>query len=114
MNDGPQKLSLDNICGGAAQELFERALAELVDNINDPNTKAEQKRGITLQFTFSPFPDRSGATVTFDYKSKLASVNAVKGNAFFSRRGGQTFAFSRDPRQTALFASEPTVSEAKQ
>ena len=60
-NDG---LSIENICGGAVPERFQRELASVLQNINDPNNPAETKRSLTLQFDFEPFPDRNGAIVT--------------------------------------------------
>lgn len=112
--DYSQTLSIENICGGAVPERFERELSELLKNISDPNTDAEQKRTIVLEFQFTPFPDRSGAQVVLLCKGKLATAEPVPGNIFFARNGAMLKAYSHDPRQDNLFGTEKSINQKAQ
>jgi hypothetical protein len=84
--DSTEQLTIVNIANGAAVELFDRELTELLRNINDANTDPEAKRSITLEFVFSPFKDRSGAQVEIKCRSKSATVEAANGQIFISRQ----------------------------
>jgi hypothetical protein len=101
--DHDERVSLQNICGGAIEEVFQREFAAVLENISDPNTDAEAKRKITLEFTISPFEDRSGAQVSFACKSKTVSVQAVKGTVFLERKGTRMVAVPHDPKQGRMF-----------
>lgn len=111
--DYNETLSIENICGGAVAERFERELVELLKNICDPNTPADQKRTITLEFTFQPFPDRSGAQVSLVCKGKLASAESVPGSVFFAKQGAMVKAYAHDPRQENLFGTEKSIAKQK-
>jgi hypothetical protein len=100
------QLTLDNICNGAVPERFLRALNTILRNIRDPNTPATGKRKMTLEFTFAPHNDRSGAEVEFGIKEKLAGDETVTGNIYMAQPpGGELRAYPRDPRQEVLFGS---------
>lgn len=103
MDSEAQEVSLSNICGGAIEEVFQREFASILANIADVNTNPEGKRKITLEFTITPFEDRSGGTVTFACKSKTVPVEEVKGTVFFQRRGLIMVAVPHDPKQQRLF-----------
>jgi hypothetical protein len=105
-SDYNESLTIENICGGAVPERFQRELSVLLQNINDPNNPAEGKRKLTLEFEFEPFPDRSGAIVTLVCKSKLAGVENVQGGIYFARNGLALKAYAHDPKQPQLFGSE--------
>lgn len=98
-----ENVNLSNICGGAVEEVFQRELSAILENIGDVNTSPEAKRKMTLEFTFEPFPDRSGAQVAFACKSKTVPVQVVKGTMFLQRRGLAMVAVPHDPRQARLF-----------
>lgn len=104
------ELNLATICKGGIPEVFKRKLAEVIHNIRDVNTSAEQKRTVTIEITFEPFKDRSGWLDSFTLKSKLAELDctAAQGSAFIAAQDGELKAFAHDPRQTKLFAEEPT------
>lgn len=106
MDNEAQEVSLTNICGGAIEEVFQREFASILANIADVNTNPEGKRKITLEFTITPFEDRSGGTVTFACKSKMIPVEEVKGTVFFQRRGLVMVAVPHDPKQQRLFEKE--------
>ena len=66
------KVSLTNLGGGAAVELFDNELALVLDNIQDPNTEARKVRKITLEITIKPDNDRSFGEVMIQAKSAIA------------------------------------------
>lgn len=113
MDQEREDLSLSNICGGAVEEVFQREWAKLLENIGDINTDAEAKRKLTLEFTITPFEDRSGAQITFYCKSKTVPVEAVKGTVFLQRRGIVMVAVPHDPKQTRLFDPKSAAANDK-
>jgi len=112
--DYKETLSLNNICGGSVEERFQHELLQVLKSINDPNTDAEKKRTLTLEFEFNPFPDRSGAIITLTTKSKIPSIEPVAGSMYLSRQGAVIKAFAHDPRQENLFGSEKSISQQTQ
>jgi hypothetical protein len=103
MENKPDEVSLSNLCGGAIEEVFQREFATILANIADPNTDPEAKRKIKLEFTISPFEDRSGAQVTFACTSKTVPIEAVKGTVFLQRKGLVMVAVPHDPKQVRMF-----------
>jgi len=94
-----KKLTLENFASGAATELFERELANVLDNIDDPNTKPETARQITLTFTIKPDEMRDQAALSVEAKSKLAPVRQAIGTTFFGKTNGKMTAYAQDIRQ---------------
>lgn len=103
---GPQEVTLMNICGGAAAEVFAREFAQVLKNIDDPNTAPEAARKVVLAFELKPLPDRTGATVTFSCGSKLAPVAVSKGTIFLGREGAAVKAYSADVKQQQMFGAD--------
>lgn len=99
-----ENLSITNVCGGAVDEVFQRELAHLLENIADPNTNAEAPRSLTLEFKVKPFKDRTAAQIELVVKSKTAGMSSVAGTMYLQRRGAQLVAMNHDPRQARLFA----------
>lgn len=108
-----EEVSLSNLCGGAIEEVFQKEFASVLANIADVNTDPEAKRKITLEFTVSPFEDRSGAQVTFSCKSKTVPVQAVKGTVFLQRKGLVMIAVPHDPQQIRLFDPKAAAASDK-
>ncbi len=102
------ELSLFNICKGSVPEIFARELGKVFENIGDVNTKVSKPRTISLQFNFTPYPDRSGAMVSLECKSTLGALDAsdVIGTVFLVKHDGKVSAYSRDVRQELLFGKE--------
>lgn len=95
-------LDISNFAKGAAPELFERELSEVLKNIDDVNTKADFQREITLKFVIKPNADREEASVSVEAKSKLAPVKVASGQAHFGRRNGKLTAFAQNINQMEL------------
>jgi hypothetical protein len=108
-----EEVSLSNLCGGAIEEVFQREFAAVLANIADVNTDPEAKRKIKLEFTISPFDDRSGAQVTFACTSKTVPVQAVKGTVFLQRRGLAIVAVPHDPKQIRMFDPKSAAANDK-
>lgn len=114
MHDGPIEVNIGNVCGGAVPEIFDHEISKVLKNVADLNTDPESKRGLTIDFTFKPSPDRKSLTVRMVCKTKLAGVNSVAGTLFTSSAQGEIRAFTEDPRQTALFTAQPAATPSKQ
>lgn len=100
-----QEIDLLSICRGATREIFARELTRIAANIADVNTSAKKPRSITLVFTFTPHPDRSGASVGVTCKTALGDLDAsaATGSVYLAKRNGTYTLFSRDLRQELLF-----------
>lgn len=109
-----EAITITNICGGSVEDIFQREWRAVMANVVDINTPPDAKRKITLEFTISPFGDRSGAIVTFACKSKTMPVEEVTGQIFLYHEGASLVAVPHDPKQARLFdpAVEP-VNEHK-
>lgn len=106
-----QELTLLTICKGAVPEIFAHEMQKVISNIADPNTSAAKQRKVTMEFTFTPFPDRSGASVSLSCKATLGALDAsgVTGSIYLAKREGKFAAFSRDLRQEMLFSGEEEI-----
>lgn len=70
-------LPLSALANGAIQEKLDYELEKLFNNIHDPNTKAEDKRAITIKLEFSPDENRQSVKVNTNISLKLANVRDV-------------------------------------
>ena len=75
-----EKLSLANLKGGAAIEMFDRAMGNVLDNIRDINT-TQKPREITLKVRFSPTRDRTLFGIAITCTPKLAIQEVVETTA---------------------------------
>lgn len=69
--------SLLRMAGGAFEERIDREMSRVIENILDPNTKATEKRKITMEFVIQPDEERSTFSVNVTAKSKLATLHPV-------------------------------------
>lgn len=102
-----KRLTMETFANGAAIEMFDRELRDVLNNIDDINTKSEVKREVTLKFTIQPNAERDQARLFVEAKSKLAPIRDVGGNAYFGRDNGQMVAFSQDVNQMELNLKTP-------
>lgn len=105
-----EPLTLVTICGGAAFEVFQRELEEVLTNIADVNTEIKKVRKIELIFEIKPDRNRRSGDVTFHCRSKLAPVDPVESTIYFGTEAGKVVGFVNDVRQEQLFDS-PTLKE---
>lgn len=71
------KISLDTLARGAFVEKFNSALSEIAENIQNPNTEAAAKRGITITIKFSPNKNRQMVNTQIAISTKLAPAEAI-------------------------------------
>lgn len=99
-------LTIQTAAGGAAPELFEHLLTQVLANIRDPNTGLE-KRKIVLTFEFEPIERKSDGgrgemTVSCSAAAKLAGVKPAVSFAFIEREGDGFKATTNDVRQEEI------------
>jgi hypothetical protein len=99
-------ITLEGLADGAAAELFEAALKQVLINIQDPNTGWKAPREIGLRFRFSVDEDRSVGDVEIQCQTKLAGVKGVKTNIVYGNHLGELVAVEQ-PRQQEFFQPAP-------
>lgn len=88
-------ISLATIKGGVLQEVFERELASVLENIADANTKPKTSRKITLEVEFKPNESREMAEVILKAQSKLAPVEEVSTMIYLEQDKGRPVALEK-------------------
>lgn len=68
-----EKVSLENMVGGALQEQFTKAFDRVVDNLHDPNTSFKEARKITIELKFTQNEARDDVSCAVSVKEKLAA-----------------------------------------
>jgi len=101
-DEAPVYLSLENLSGGDAIELFNRALQKVLDNILDPKTKPQEKREIKLIVIIKPDETRKQATIEINAMAKLANEEGRNTLAFFRKVGGRAVAVEPTESQMNL------------
>lgn len=96
------RVSLSNLSDGAAEELFALAFAQVLANIDDPNTPWKAKRAITLSFEFTTDEERRHAWVDIAYATKLAAAKPATTVLHLGRHKGE-LAASEAMRQEDMF-----------
>jgi len=106
-----EKLNLDNICNGAAKELFERELEKVMENIDDPNIPAQKERKINLEFSFKPTEGKEYLGIEMRCNSKLVSVASVPWGAHLSCDNGKLGAFCSKQTQPTMFDNVTPIAK---
>jgi len=81
------KLDMKTLNNGAASELFERGLAQVLANIGDPNTDPEKVRKIVVMFELKPTKTREAAASRLAMKVSLADVKSLDGSVVLDHDG---------------------------
>lgn len=97
-----EKVSLRNLCAGAASELFDRELNAALDNMADRNAKVKAKREIILKVTLVPTEDRSRAAVEVTCVSKLAGANPIESSFDLVQEGRKQSAYQRTMAESTV------------
>lgn len=98
MPTAPQ-VTLESLKGGKVVEMFDQALNQVLENIEDPNTKPDGKRSITITVDFEPSENRDQVAVTISNKVKLVGIRDEVTTLHVGRRGEDLVAVEYDPRQ---------------
>lgn len=73
-----EKTSILEMAQGAFQERADVEMKRVIDNILDPNTKANAKRKIVLTIELTPDSKRQQITVSVTAESKLAKIDPAQ------------------------------------
>lgn len=112
MQTTEERISLVNLKDGAAIELFDFELQKVLDNIMDPNTKAEAVREVTLKIKIKPDKERGFGPVEIHATSKMAPIAPVMTQVFFGQDRDGAIAHEYNPKQGDLFEERPPVELA--
>lgn len=97
------RLSVATLRRGAAIELVDDAIERVLENINDPNTEADEVRRVTLVLKLRPDRKRETMGVDVSVVTKLAQPTAFSSTAFLIHARDGIRAVENDPRQPGLF-----------
>jgi hypothetical protein len=101
--DRYSRTDLINLAGGAITEKFDRALKELMTNIDDINTDAKAERSITIKVKFKPDPSRKTIAYKATVESKLAAALADEDVIFVVHDKDGPVAVNDNLRQMPMF-----------
>lgn len=110
-----QRLSLASLGDGGALELFNVALQEVLKNIQDPNTRADAERSITLTVKIKPDKSRDLGCLKYKVVPKLAPIAEQEGRVFLPQQpdaSGSYYATEHNPKQPNLAFHETEVTRA--
>lgn len=77
MNDVLNCIDLNALADGAFAEKLNKAIKEVAQNIQDPNTEPTTKRQITVNIKFAPNKNRHMVGVQISTVTKLAATEAI-------------------------------------
>lgn len=98
------QLTLGNLAGGGAQEIFEREIQKVLLNIQDPNTNWKERREITIKVAIHPNEQRTSAALGVSFSTKLAKQHGVGSTMFLQRKpDGSLGAVEYNPEQLTIF-----------
>lgn len=89
-----EKVSLEQMVGGALQEQFTKSFGRVVENLHDPNTPFKDARKITIELKFTQNEARDDVSCSVSVKEKLAAQAPMQ-TAFMvgkNLKTGQVFA----------------------
>ena len=107
-----RRITLEEIADGAAEELFQDALAEVLRNIQDPNTDWRGKRSISLQFQFIADEKRQVGSILVSSAKKLSPLKGVLTGVYYGEEEGRPVALEQ-PHQTDMFKRPPAVERLR-
>ena len=100
--DGMKELTLEGINRGAAEELFQRELKAVLQNINDPSTKADGARTITIEIAIKPNMEREMGVLEVKAKSKLEPARSTGSTFVLVEEGNELNLWEPDIHQPGL------------
>lgn len=90
------KVELCELAGGALQENAQKAIEDVVKNLQDPNTPWKNKREIVIKLKFTQNEDRDDCRCDISVEKKLAPVKPLE----------TKFALAKDLETGEVFAQE--------
>jgi len=100
-----QITSVAHLKGGAAMEMLDDVLREIVQDILDPNTNALSARSVTLTISIKPDETRETGAVTLTVSKKLGGREPQATRLYFGKKNGAVVAVESSLRQRDFFAA---------
>lgn len=83
-------VSLETLKQGACIEMFNKQLETVIADIDNPNSKADATRVITLTVKIKPDKNRAHASTVIECSSKLAPARSEDTTLYFGLQDGVT------------------------
>lgn len=109
-----EQVTLENLGHGAAAELFQAELGNVIRNIMDPNTKPDAVRTITMRMKIRPSEKRTMCSVALSCESKIAPTRPHETTMYVGLDRGAAVATEYDPEQMRLSFPEEQTGNIKQ
>ncbi|MBU9745145.1 hypothetical protein KTH81_15080 [Lachnospiraceae bacterium ASD3451] len=90
------QIELKELANGAMQEKAQKAIEEVIENMQDPNTPWKNKREVIIKMKFTQNEDRDDATCEISVDKKTAPIKPVE----------TKFSIGKDLRTGEVFAEE--------
>jgi hypothetical protein len=97
-----EEVTLATIGHGMAPKLFQRELRQVLRNIADTHTPAEEVRKIQIEISILPGQSRKVCAVRVKCKSILAGAEPIGGELFVQDDESGPVGLIQDPRQDEL------------
>ena len=104
-----EPVTISTIGGGVVNELFDREIARVAENILDLNADATAVRKINIKIVIKPDEKRNFGNVSILATSDLAPQRKFGCTMFFGKQGGVARAIE-PPQQKELFPAEKPLS----
>lgn len=91
-----EKISLQEMVGGALQEQFEKSFLRVVENLADPNTPFKDCRKISIELKFTQNEARDDVSCAIKVSEKLAAQSPMQ----------TAFAIGKNLKTGELYAEE--------
>lgn len=91
-----EKISLQEMVGGALQEQFEKSFLRVVENLSDPNTPFKDCRKISIELKFTQNEARDDVSCAIKVSEKLAAQAPMQ----------TAFAIGKNLKTGELYAEE--------
>jgi len=106
-------LTLESLASKGLEERFAIAVADLVENVRDPNTEAQKSRKITISIEVKPDAERRNFTVAFDVSTTLPRAKKYSMPGWLGRDPitGKPVIVAYDPQQGDMFRGLTPGSE---
>lgn len=87
-----RQVTLSSVAEGAAEELFQHAFKQMLENAMDVNTPAKAKRSITLTFSLVVDEKRSNPELRIACSTKVAPITPISQAIRVGRHQGELVA----------------------
>ena len=98
----PRQITLTGLAGGAAEEMFQIAFADLLKNVDDPSMPWKARRRVTLTFDLVVDESRRDGSIVVGCTTKMPEAKPTSVKVHLGRHQG-TLAAVEAMRQEELF-----------